>query len=135
MSTKFFSDGEVHSYFNPFDTPYEAFINYMNILGDFEIRLNAALKTNVDDQVTRLSKIIQEKEDQLKRLEKQLAGKKPARIASPKPSAAKVPVRAETVEAGAAPQRKRTAAMGTRKTGKKNTAGKKSPSGKKSSGK
>jgi len=135
MSTKFFSDGEVHSYFNPFDTPYEAFINYMNILGDFEIRLNAALQTHVDDQVARLSKIIQEKEDQLKRLEKQLAGKKPARIASRKPSTAKVPVRAEAVEAGAAPQRKRTAATGTRKTGKKNTAGKKSSSGKKSSGK
>ncbi len=135
MSTKFFSDGEVHSYFNPFDTPYEAFINYMNILGDFEIRLNAALKTHVDDQVARLSKIIQEKEDQLKRLEKQLAGKKPVRIASRKPSAAKAPVRAEAVEAGAAPQRKKAAAAGTRKTGKKSNPAKKSPSGKKSSGK
>jgi len=135
MSTKFFSDGEVHSYFNPFDTPYEAFINYMNILGDFEIRLNAALKTHVDDQVARLSKIIQEKEDQLKRLEKQLAGKKPVRIASRKPSAAKVPIRAGGVEAGDAPQRKKAASTGTRKTGKKSNPAKKSPSGKKSSGK
>ena len=38
--TKWFSDGDVHKYFNPYDTPYEAFINYMNILSDFEIRLN-----------------------------------------------------------------------------------------------
>jgi alpha-amylase len=40
--TKWFSDGDVHKYFNPYDSPYEAFINYMNILSDFEIRLNKA---------------------------------------------------------------------------------------------
>ena len=42
MSTKFFSDGEVHKYFNPYDTPYEAFINYMNVISDFQIRLDEA---------------------------------------------------------------------------------------------
>ena len=48
MCTKFFSDGEVHKYFNPYDTPYEAFINYMNVLSDFTIRTDEAydLKTN-----------------------------------------------------------------------------------------
>lgn len=46
MCTKFFSDGSVHSYFNPYDSPYEAFINYMNVLGDFEIRVKDALKQN-----------------------------------------------------------------------------------------
>ncbi len=40
MCTKFFSDGEVHKYFNPYDTPYEAFINYMNVLSDFILRIN-----------------------------------------------------------------------------------------------
>ncbi len=40
MCTKFFSDGDVHKYFNPYDTPYEAFINYMNVLSDFMIRVN-----------------------------------------------------------------------------------------------
>ena len=44
MCTKFFSDGAVHSYFNPYDTPYEAFINYMNVLSDFELRVDAFLK-------------------------------------------------------------------------------------------
>lgn len=39
MCTKFFSDGMVHKYFNPYSTPYEAFINYMNVLSDFEIRV------------------------------------------------------------------------------------------------
>jgi alpha-amylase len=69
MCTKFFSDGEVHSYFNPYGTPYEAFINYMNVLSDFEIRLNAALKSDASDEVRRLSKIISQKDEQLKNLE------------------------------------------------------------------
>lgn len=36
MCTKWFSDGDVHSYFNPYDTPYDAFINYMNVFSDFK---------------------------------------------------------------------------------------------------
>lgn len=43
MCTKFFSDGEIHKRFNPYDTPYEAFINYMNVLSDFIIRVNNAI--------------------------------------------------------------------------------------------
>lgn len=43
MCTKFFSDAEVHKRFNPYDTPYEAFINYMNVLSDFMIRVDNAL--------------------------------------------------------------------------------------------
>jgi alpha-amylase len=39
MSTKFFADQSVHNYFNPYNSPYDAFINYMNILSDFIIRL------------------------------------------------------------------------------------------------
>ncbi len=40
MATKWFSDGDVHSYFNPYGSAYEAFINYMNVLADFEIELD-----------------------------------------------------------------------------------------------
>ena len=39
MATKWFSDGDVHSYFNPYGSAYEAFINYMNVLSDFDIEL------------------------------------------------------------------------------------------------
>jgi len=39
MCTKWFSDGDVHKYFNPYGSPYDAFINYMNVLSDYEIRL------------------------------------------------------------------------------------------------
>jgi alpha-amylase len=34
MCTKYFNDGDVHKYFSPYDTPYEAFMNYMNVLED-----------------------------------------------------------------------------------------------------
>ncbi|MCI6112401.1 MAG: glycoside hydrolase family 57 protein [Rikenellaceae bacterium] len=44
MCTKFFSDGAVHKYFNPYDTPFEAFINYMNVLSDFILRVDQALE-------------------------------------------------------------------------------------------
>jgi len=32
----------VHEYFSPYDTPYDAFINYMNVLSDFILRVEAA---------------------------------------------------------------------------------------------
>jgi alpha-amylase len=50
MCTKFFSDGDVHRYFNPYDTPYQAFINYMNVLSDFSIRLKE--KISIEQPVT-----------------------------------------------------------------------------------
>jgi len=43
MATKLLSDGDVHSYFNPYDSAYDAFVNYMNVLSDFIIELDAAL--------------------------------------------------------------------------------------------
>lgn len=39
MCTKWFSDGDVHKYFNPYYSPYDAFLNYMNVLSDFLIRV------------------------------------------------------------------------------------------------
>jgi alpha-amylase len=34
MCTKWLADGDVHKYFNPYPSPYDAYINYMNILDD-----------------------------------------------------------------------------------------------------
>ncbi len=39
MCTKWFNDGDVHKYFNPYSTPYEAFIAYMNALQDLRLRI------------------------------------------------------------------------------------------------
>ena len=38
MCTKYFSDGDVHKYFNPYDSPYDSYINYMNVLSNLEKR-------------------------------------------------------------------------------------------------
>ena len=43
MCTKWFSDGDVHSYFNPYDSPYTAFINYMNVLSDYQREIGLML--------------------------------------------------------------------------------------------
>ncbi len=73
MSTKQFSDGEVHSSFNPFDSPYEAFINYMNILSDFKNRLNLVFPEDVtENEVAELHKIIDKKEEEIKKLKASL---------------------------------------------------------------
>ena len=51
MATKWFSDGDVHSYFNPYESPYEAFINYMNVLSDFEIEVDRKYKETMQESV------------------------------------------------------------------------------------
>jgi alpha-amylase len=113
MSTKFFSDGEVHSYFNPYKSPYDAFINYMNVLSDFEIRVNAAVRSGTDEQVALLSKIIKEKDEQLEKLEKRLASKQsPKRTprAEKAPTATKAaPAKKTTTVTKAAPAKKAAA--------------------------
>lgn len=42
MCTKWFADGDVHSYFTPYGSPYDAYINYMNVMADFALRLDDA---------------------------------------------------------------------------------------------
>ncbi len=39
MCTKYFNDGDIHAYFSPYDTPYEAYINFMNAYHDIKYRL------------------------------------------------------------------------------------------------
>ncbi len=39
MCTKWFNDGDVHKYFNPYDSPYDAFIYYMNVFKDLQDKL------------------------------------------------------------------------------------------------
>jgi alpha-amylase len=39
MDTSFFDDDNASKFNNPYDSPYDAFINYMNILNDFKLRI------------------------------------------------------------------------------------------------
>jgi alpha-amylase len=46
MCTKWFADGDVHKYFSPYESPYEAFISYMNAVQDLRLRVaNKSKKT------------------------------------------------------------------------------------------
>ena len=38
MCTKYFADGDVHKYFNPYDSPYDSYINFMNVLDSLHYR-------------------------------------------------------------------------------------------------
>ena len=38
MCTKWFADGDVHKYFNYYNTPYDAFLNFMNVVADIKSR-------------------------------------------------------------------------------------------------
>lgn len=39
MCTKYANDGDVHSYFSPYESPYDAYIAYMNALSDLKLRV------------------------------------------------------------------------------------------------
>lgn len=45
MCTKWFSDGDVHKYFNPYESPYESFIAFMNVYSDLKIKVEEKLKS------------------------------------------------------------------------------------------
>jgi alpha-amylase len=38
MCTKYWADGDVHKYFSPYDSPYDAYINFMNVLDNLRTR-------------------------------------------------------------------------------------------------
>lgn len=52
MCTKFWNDGDVHKYFSPFDSPYDAYMYFMNVFNDFECTLKDIL------QQRKLSKLL-----------------------------------------------------------------------------
>jgi alpha-amylase len=74
MSTKFFSDRPTYSYVNPFESPYAAFINYMNVLNDFAIRTIEAAKNSakVTPSVEDLLQLLDEKDNLIAQYQVQL---------------------------------------------------------------
>lgn len=50
MCTKWFADGDVHKYFNPYESPYEAFITYMNAVHDLKIRIEKHVENRTHKQ-------------------------------------------------------------------------------------
>jgi alpha-amylase len=97
MCTKFFSDGAVHAYFNPYETPYDAFMNYMNVLSDFEIRLNRICPATteqieilkLDSQLKAKDEIILKQENEIRKLTKKIEKSDGKKEGSGKTSAVK----------------------------------------------
>jgi len=71
MSTKFHSTGR-RKYYNPYESPYDAFINYMNVLSDFSMQLQKVETPDAKVDVRALEIELIEKDRQLKNARLQL---------------------------------------------------------------
>ena len=50
MATKHSADGAAHSSFSPYETPFQAFTNYMNVLSDFIVRVEEQYPLSIDNE-------------------------------------------------------------------------------------
>ena len=80
MCTKHWSDGEVHKYFSPFNSPYDAYIYFINALADLEISIRAEVskqkdtETRVSNSRKKTSKQVSDKPESSKKKSKKLIG-------------------------------------------------------------
>ena len=51
MCTKWFADGDVHKYFNPYDSPYDSYINFMNVLDNLRSRCANGIPSRQDSLI------------------------------------------------------------------------------------
>jgi alpha-amylase len=126
MSTKHFADGSSHAAFSPYETPFQAFTNYMNVLADFIVRVEEQYPMNIEDEeLNSLLTTIRNQSREIEALNKEvesyrrdeehfneehLLREKPAKAEEPKPAkadakAAKAEVPAAEVKAPAKPRR------------------------------
>ncbi len=50
MATKNRADGASHAAFSPYDSPFSAFTNYMNVLGDFLVRVREQFPEEIENE-------------------------------------------------------------------------------------
>ncbi len=125
MCTKFFSDGAVHSYFNPYNSPYDAFINYMNVLSDFSNRLNKEIREQEDIGITgndTPEELITRYESKLNELKSKITSS-PAQKPVPKKTTRKKATPKSTAKKTSTTKKSGT----TKKTTKTKTGAKKAP--------
>ena len=71
MCTKHFANGSIHN--SPYDSPYDAFMNYMNVLNDFRTRVH---EQNLDDDnfidLSKLKELVSTQEEQITHLKDEL---------------------------------------------------------------
>lgn len=74
MSTKHFADGAAHSMFSPYETPYAAFTNYMNVLADFLVRVEEQYPESIEnEELNALLTTIRNQSREIETLNKELA--------------------------------------------------------------
>ena len=65
-------DGSVHSQFSPYDTPFDAFTNYMNVLADFIVRVEEQYPMSIDnEELSSLLTTIRNQEREIEALNKE----------------------------------------------------------------
>lgn len=74
MSTKHLADGAAHSNFSPYDTPFQAFTNYMNVLSDFIVRVEEQYPLSIEnEELNALLTTIRNQEREIETLNKEVA--------------------------------------------------------------
>lgn len=56
MCTKWSNDGDVHAYFSPYQSPYDAYIAFMNALSDLQLRVRQALDARAEKELAKQKK-------------------------------------------------------------------------------
>lgn len=80
MSTKHFGDGAVHAMFSPYESPYQAFTNYMNVLADFIVRVEEQFPLSIEnEELNALLTTIKNQESEIEMLNKELRALKSAK--------------------------------------------------------
>jgi len=81
MSTKKASDGAVHQHFSPYESAFEAFTNYMNVLSDFMLRVSAQYPSSIDnEELNSLLTTIQNQDDTITQLEAEIEALKAKKV-------------------------------------------------------
>ena len=74
MATKHFADGAAHSNFSPYETPFQAFTNYMNVLADFIVRVEEQYPLSIEnEELNALLTTIRNQEHEIETLNKEVS--------------------------------------------------------------
>ena len=126
MSTKFFNH---EAGFSPYQTPYEAFINFMNIVSDFAEQLNKVpsitklgtlTKDELDAEIAKHSAILKELEEaKKKQKEAKTTTKKTEKVAAKKSETKPAIKEKKTTKATKTEKEKKVTTKTTKSTTKK----------------
>lgn len=132
MSTKNLADGASHAAFSPYDSPFSAFTNYMNVLADFLVRVEEQYPESIDnEELNSLLLTIRNQASEIASLNKEVKSLRAMTGEENMPVTEVVPVEAANVEApaeavapkkrGRKPAAKKDDAKPVKKTAKKTT--------------